>query len=113
MMRELLRTILIAAAGVLIISCTPTIDQIESQIKKEIPIGSSKTQVIAFLESHSYEHSAYYKPELYYEKNKTINASTPRKSYGILTEGKIYMTLMFDQNDKLVNYKVEEILTGL
>ncbi len=113
MMREHLVKIVFVVVSILITGCTPTVGQIESQIKKEIPTGSTKTQVIAFLDSHGYEHSAYYKPELYYDKNKTINASVPKKSYGILTEGKIHITLVFDNNDKLASYKVEEILTGL
>jgi hypothetical protein len=109
---DLVKT-LFFAISVLITSCAPTVGQIESQIKKEIPIGSTKAQVVAYLDSHGYEHSANYKPELYYNKTKTINASVPKKSYGILTEGKIHLTLAFDNNDKLASYKVEEILTGL
>lgn len=113
MMRDHLVKILFVAIGVLVIGCAPTVSQIESQIKKEIPTGSTKAQVVAFLDSHGYEHSANYKPELYYNKTKTINASVPKKSYGILTEGKIHITLVFDNDNKLANYKVEEILTGL
>jgi hypothetical protein len=109
---DLVKT-LFFAISVLITSCAPTVGQIESQIKKEIPVGSTKAQAVTFLDSHGYKHSANYKPELYYNKTKTINASVPKKSYGILTEGKIHLTLAFDNNDKLASYKVEEILTGL
>jgi len=113
MMRDHLVKTLFVAMSVLITSCAPTVGQIESQIKKGIPIGSTKDQVVTFLDSRGYEHSANYKPELYYNKTKTINASVPKKSYGILTEGKIHITLVFDNNDKLASYKIEEILTGL
>lgn len=112
-MRSTLVKILSVVVCVLITSCGPTVAQVESQIKTEIPIGSTKAQVIAFLDAHGYDHSANYKPELYYNRTKTINASVPKKSYGVLTEGKIYITLVFDNKDKLASYKVEEVFTGL
>ena len=85
---------------------------VEKQLAAEIPVGSDKDKVIAFLDANEFEHSGRYRPELYYDKNRTISASAPQKKYGLLVTGKIYVTFTFDQQDRLVSYRAEEVLTG-
>ena len=90
-----------------------TPEEIKAWINQEIPIGSSKTHVVEKLEEKKINHSANYKPELYYNKTKTFNASIQNTKKGVLTKGGIYMEFKFDENEKLVSYKVEEVFTGL
>jgi len=87
--------------------------EIETWIKQEIPLGSTKTFVVSKLEEKKIEHSANYKPELYYNKSKSFNASIPNTKKGVLTKGGIYMKFNFNEKDELVSFKVEEIFTGL
>lgn len=54
--------------GVICTACMPPISDIETEIKTNIPIGSSKEKVVAYLESHGYEHSANDRPDIYYNK---------------------------------------------
>ena len=89
-----------------------TPEEVEAWIKKEIPVGSSKDQVVSALEARGIEHSAGYKPELYYNKNKTISAAIRDTTKGVLVTGGVFMEFRFDANDKLRSFSVKEQFTG-
>lgn len=88
--------------------------EVTSWIESDLPIGSSKEKVISFCEKKGMEHSAFYKPELYYDKDHSISASIKKKwNYFLLVEGGVYVVFYFDGNNKLVRYKVDEAYTFL
>ena len=89
-----------------------TTADVEAWIKKDLPIGSSKEQVISVLDARGIEHSGRYKPELYYDKNKTISAALRDTKKGALVTSGVFIEFRFDAADKLLSYSVKELLTG-
>lgn len=112
MLRQIIRFGGICLAVVLTACGYSSPAAVEKKIAAEIPVGSEKNKVVAFLDSNEFEHSGRFRPELYYDKNRTIWASAPQKKYGVFVTGKIHITFKFDQQDQLVSYRVEEVLTG-
>ncbi|MFC1771940.1 hypothetical protein ACFL3A_01155 [Pseudomonadota bacterium] len=86
--------------------------EVTSWIEADIPIGATKDEVIAFCEKRNIDHSAYYRPELNYEKTRTISASVKSK-YTFLLESGVYITFEFDGSDRLESYEVDEVFTFL
>jgi hypothetical protein len=86
--------------------------EVSSWIEADIPVGVTKDEVIAFLEKRNIDHSAYYRPELNYEKTRTISASVKSK-YTFLVESGVYITFEFDGSDRLESYEVQEVFTFL
>jgi len=85
--------------------------KVTAWIQSEIPIGSTKDEVISFCERKGMGHSAFYKPDIYYEKNHEISASIMKK--WSLIDGGVYVVFYFDEHNKLVRYKVDEAYTFL
>jgi hypothetical protein len=87
--------------------------KVTAWIESEIPTGSTKEEVIRFCVRKGMEHSAFYKPEIYYDKNHTISASIKMKWLLSLLDGGVYVVFYFDENNKLVRYTVNEAYTFL
>jgi len=86
-------------------------DKVRSWIAADLPLGSTKEEVIAFCERRGMTHSGYYKPELYYAKSRSISASIPIRDFWI--KSGVYVTFQFDENDRLVGYDVRTVHTFL
>ena len=100
--------VLLAIAG-----CSKSAVEVEAMFGNDIPLGTSKANVVSYLDSHGIKHSANYKTEIYYDKTKEIVASMPRTSLNPLVKSEIYIKLKFSREDSLINISVEEINTGL
>ncbi|MFV1983653.1 MAG: hypothetical protein ACC657_08965 [Thiohalomonadales bacterium] len=92
--------------------CGRSINDVEEMFNNELPVGTHKNVVVAFLDSQNISHSENYKSKLYYDKHKEFNASIP-KEFPWFLKGGIYITFKFDENDILLKTTIEEVLTGL
>ena len=104
---------ILAVAMFLVADYTSVTEQeVYSWIEADIPLGSTKDEVIAFCEDRSISHSAYYKSGQYYEKNRTISASVKNK-FSFVVQSGVYINFEFDESDKLISYDAERIFTFL
>jgi hypothetical protein len=114
MLRIVLAIVFVLSVGILIVGCDyKSPDEIKRNVEISVPIGTSKRDVISFLDKNGFEHSAEYKPKLYYEKNKEISAVAPGKKYGVLTTAKVYIIFRFNEEDRLIEIETREVKTGL
>lgn len=104
---------LLIAAVVLLLLLLPgiriwkvTSSDIESRIKNELPIGSDQYSVIYFLDKYKFEHSGY----LF--KEKSIQSIQRDSCYGVLIECSIEVSFMFDDQQKLASYTINEGFTA-
>ncbi len=81
--------------------------EIDALIRKEVPIGSSTLQVIAFLDAQKIEHS-----QQYFDRDRIIYASMRNTSGNWLVKNSIYLQFQFDEKGNLENYSAKEIATG-
>lgn len=95
-----------------------TVREIEAAIKRESPLGSTKTEVIAFLDKNRIGHSdllvangrtSEYQDD---EVKRLINASIPKVKHTFFAEWGIFMSFRFDESDRLVDYRVRWVGTG-
>jgi hypothetical protein len=94
-------------------SCAgPSANEVEQMLQKNIPIGTSKEEVVAFLDKEGISHSAGYQDGSYYAKSKQITASM-KKGGWLLSSTGIFIKLYFDADDKLTKIAVDETVTGL
>ena len=107
-------------------SCAPksrvTADQFKQLVDREIPIGSTKPQVLAFLKDHQIQHSDYSQHperESDFKDSRLDSKRALVKGYikGIVrdvvsnkrfTEWSIELFFYFDENGILVDYHVKE-----
>ncbi|MEO8007739.1 MAG: hypothetical protein ABI728_04365 [Betaproteobacteria bacterium] len=83
-------------------------EKVEALVKEELPLGTSRERVVAYLDKHKVEHSgnsAGAVPDTIYAiyRNAEGGTSVVKKS--------IQLTLRF-KNDQLYNYDVKEMFTG-
>lgn len=81
---------------------------VEALVKKELPLGTNREGVIAYLDQHKVEHSGHSAtptPDVIYAiyRNTEGGTSVVKKS--------IQLTLRF-KNDQLYTYDVKEMFTG-
>ena len=82
--------------------------ELETALQKELPIGSSPEKVIRFLQSRAIEHSVYQNP------SPQITGIIRDVKKGLLTSTSVQLEFFFSENDnKLIEYKVSEVFTGL
>jgi hypothetical protein len=80
---------------------------LRQQIRQEIPIGSDKTQVIAFLRRNDIEDF------FYHEKTRTLYAKIRHvAAWRLAFETQIRLQFYFDENEKLIAYKAEQAVVG-
>lgn len=75
-------------------------------IENAVPSGSSVSEVLAFLEQHSIEHSEYL------GESKTIRAIVRNTVKTATVSGAIQMIFTFDENRQLIHSEIEEVYTG-
>ena len=87
-----------------------TVRTVREEIKRNLPLGSTSSQVIAYLDAKHIGHS-----DLVTAKSSSdypgehdirlILASIPLKP-GLLSEWGIFMSFRFDKSDRLIDYRV-------
>ncbi len=106
-----------------------TVDDVNQLIAKEVPVGSSTSQVEKFLDRHKIEHGDYSEhpernsdfqdPELDNKRHlvkgyigATIRDVDPNTWYN-LTRWDIRIYFYFDEDGKLIHYTTKGVGTGL
>lgn len=91
---------------------TTNIAQIEKDIREHLPVGTSKTEVEAYLDQrgvpHSYTAESKGNPEYQHTEAALIRGT----SRTWLVRGDTQILFKFDSQDRLIDYKVQEIFTG-
>lgn len=86
-----------------------TVQQLEHLIQRECPIGSSRSQVVRFMDKYCTHHDGHkypHDPEI-----GGIIRDTRRGD--LFIEVSIQVLFYFDEQDRLVSYKIREVYTGL
>jgi hypothetical protein len=82
-----------------------TKEKFDQILKVDLPIGTSKENVEAYLKSKKYDYS----PD---DSGKKIEAMARNINKGMITLIDIHMFFDFDKGDKLTGVTTEKILTG-
>lgn len=83
----------------------PTEASVRGTVGRLIPLGSNPQHTLHVLDSLKVEHSTY-------GKNRIITANFGESQSKGLVSGAIYVTLYFDEGDRLVRSEVKERFTG-
>jgi hypothetical protein len=109
---------LFALSGLMPTACsrytttTPqALKELEAAILRELPLGTSRSTVIEFLQKHNVKYS---------DSNEKSNFKGPRTVWGLLTTPATssmmvvdtLLTFEFDPQDKLVSYRRNDRLVG-
>jgi hypothetical protein len=98
---------LILAALVVRIPIGPSAEQLRADAARELPIGSSRDQVVAFAKNHGMEQSTFL------ERERMINAIKRSVSRGLFSETSVAVQFYFDEKNTLQRISVNEASTGL
>lgn len=81
-----------------------TVQQVKQLIQRECPIGSSRSQVLAFMDK--------YCTRKFVPRGKEVGCciEDTARSLGVVSD--IAITFYFDDLDRMVRYEVKELLTG-
>lgn len=105
-----------------------TVQEVDSLIMKEIPNGSSQSQVLSFLKSHNIGHSevlilvddndkSWFRDSDPIEKkediNSVIHASLPKVEVSLFSSWGIFMKFYFDKEGRLIDYRVQKVGTSV
>lgn len=114
MAMRMMRCLLAGIASMLLCGCTQAdqsgtmkVKEIDELIRKEVPIGSSTSQVLAFLDAQKIEHS-----QQYFDRDRIIYASIRNTSGNWLVKNSVYIQFHFDEKATLKDYSVREVSTG-
>jgi len=91
---------------------TTDIAQVERDIREHLPIGTSRTEVEAFLDQKAMPHSYTAESKQFPEYEHTEAAMIRGTSRSWLVRGDTQILFKFDNQDRLIEYKVQEIFTG-
>src|SRR5215470_6076798 len=88
---------------------TVDMEALDNTIKRELPVGTSKKAIVGFLQQHgvSYDNSKDIK---YYQGPVKIWGKVSQ-SHGITTTD-FTLTFEFDENDRLVSYRMDKREVG-
>lgn len=95
------------AACLLVSGCAhikPDPESVKRQLASAIPLNSTQTQVLDYLNSQEIGHSPYRYDE---EKGNTIDAAVFVKSSRNLVDPTYSVEFRFDKHDRLVEYDVQ------
>jgi hypothetical protein len=102
-----------------------TVERLRNQIKNELPIGTSKSKVIDFLERKNIHHSDYSEIQEYetvqdvngfkqvLTLHRTITADIRNVKNDVFTTYMIQIVFFFDENGNLEKYDVKRIGTSI
>lgn len=91
---------------------TTDITQVEKDIREHLPTGTSRTEVEAFLDDRGVPHSYIAESKGSPEHQHTEMAMIRGTSRTWLVRGDTQILFEFDNQDRLIDYKVREIFTG-
>jgi hypothetical protein len=83
-------------------------EQLRALITRELPVGTSATRVIAFLDDRHIEHSDYTKPPGPAE----VTAIVREPSWWRIVKTSHRIVFSFDHGSRLTRYRLEEAYTG-
>lgn len=88
-----------------------TAEQLDTTIKREVPLGTERNAVIGFLQQHKipYHDSKDVKN---YKGPRTVWGSPPASEGLQVFTTDVVFTFEFDNQDKLVSYKMTKRLVG-
>lgn len=100
--------ILLSLVPVWYFSPRVTVAEVDEMIKRELPLGSTKPQVLTFLQSRHIEYL-----DLMYRSTqlKFISAVIPDVQRGFLSKYEIDVFFYVNDEGKLIDYKVERVKT--
>ena len=91
-----------------------SVGAVRKDIQKHLPLGSTAAEVIAYLEAKRIEHGdlVTYPFDSYFpdEHNVRVIPAAIRKWF--LLETTISIAFRFDEEDRLIDYRIEKSLTG-
>lgn len=104
-----------------------TVEEVNNAIQRETPLSSSRSQVEAFLNARNIEHSDYYgvteedlknlRDDEPKDKRHLIrgrmNASIRNVEHGWISTWGIFIKFYFDDEGKLIDYRVEKLGSSL
>jgi hypothetical protein len=98
-------------------SSQPNAEDMRKLIAVQLPIGSTKSEVTAFLDSRSIRHEDIQEHFELDEEHRRINtriltASIQHKSFGFETS-RVLMVFYFDESDRLTKYEVKNVYTAV
>jgi hypothetical protein len=91
---------------------TTDIAQVERDIREHLPIGTSRTEVEAYLDQKRLPHWYTAESKQFPEYEHTEAAMIRGTSRSWLVRGDTQILFKFDNQDRLIEYKVQEIFTG-
>lgn len=97
--------------GIILVGCRdPNLIEknLRSQVQQQVPIGSNKENVIAFLRSRNLKEFSYS------DKSRTLYAimrDVARPSLDFVRTD-IQIRFLFDEEEKLVSYTIDQVRTG-
>jgi hypothetical protein len=83
-------------------------EKVEAFVKTELPLGTSRKDVLFILDKHEIEHSGHEKTT----NSETIYAIFRNTEGGTLVVKKSIQLILYFTNDKLEKYAIKELLTG-
>ncbi len=91
---------------------TTDIAQFEKDIRERLPIGTPRTEVEAYLDQRAVPHSYTAESKEFPEYQHTEAAMIRGTSRTWLVRGDTQILFKFDNQDRLIDYKMQEINTG-
>jgi hypothetical protein len=91
---------------------TADIAQVERDIREHLPIGTSRTEVEAYLDQKRLPHWYTAESKQFPEYQHTETAMIGGTSRTWLVRGDTQILFKFNNQDRLIDYKVREIFTG-
>ena len=91
---------------------TTDIAQVEKDIRERLSVGTSRTEVEAFLDQKAMPHSYTGESKQFPKYEHTEAAMIRGTSRTWLVRGNTQIRFKFDNQDRLIDYKVREINTG-
>ena len=94
------------------------IAELRTEIKVQIPLGSSEKDVLAYLDKNHIEHTGYVDADNDQEILKLngapgrVNGTIRHVSRGLFYRSDIRLSFWFDKNRKLSSYEVVEAVTS-
>lgn len=87
--------------------------QVVASMKVELPVGSSRDQVLMFLRSHNIVNSGYVTASAVEEENRTIGAVLRHDNPLALTNRSTHIVFSFNESGKLKSIAAKDVFAGL
>jgi hypothetical protein len=98
------------AALIVAPACRPQTNlraKVQAKLEQELPIGSTPEQALRLFDSARVQHSQYLR-----DRGRVITANFGESYRLLLMSNSVYVTLHYDERDRLNRHDVEEIASG-